>query len=80
MANAALLGTIGDQTSSQAAGAIAQLMPSGVILPFGGGTAPADGYYAMERPSAEQLMQIYLHLLVLHTAAEMDLQLLIYQI
>jgi microcystin-dependent protein len=40
MANAALLATLGDQTSSQAAGAIAQLMPSGVILPFGGGTAP----------------------------------------
>jgi microcystin-dependent protein len=40
MANAALLGTIGDQTSSQAAGAITQLMPSGVILPYGGGTAP----------------------------------------
>ena len=40
MANAALLGTIGDQTSSQAAGAISALMPSGVILPFGGSTAP----------------------------------------
>jgi microcystin-dependent protein len=40
MANAALLGTIGDQTSSQVAGAIAQLMPSGVILPYGGEIAP----------------------------------------
>jgi microcystin-dependent protein len=40
MANAALLATLGDQTSSQAAGAISVLMPAGVILPYGGGTAP----------------------------------------
>lgn len=40
MANAALLATLGDQTSSQAAGSISSLMPSGVILPFGGNTPP----------------------------------------
>lgn len=40
MANVAMLSTIADQTASQIAGAASALMPSGVILPFGGTTAP----------------------------------------
>lgn len=41
MANVALLANIADQTASQTTGTVSQLVPSGVILPFGGATAPA---------------------------------------
>ena len=40
MATVPMLSTIADQTASQIAGAVSSLMPSGVMLPFGGTTAP----------------------------------------
>jgi microcystin-dependent protein len=40
MANVALLATIADLKASQVAQAVSPVMPSGVILPFGGATAP----------------------------------------
>lgn len=41
MANVAMLSTMADQEASQLAGAVSDLMPAGVILPYGGATAPA---------------------------------------
>jgi microcystin-dependent protein len=40
MATVPMLSTIADQAASQIAGAVSSLMPSGVVLPFGGTTAP----------------------------------------
>lgn len=40
MAVVSMLATVADQTASQLAGAASALMPSGVMLPFGGTTAP----------------------------------------
>lgn len=40
MAVVSMLATVADQTASQLAGAASALMPSGVILPYGGATAP----------------------------------------
>ncbi len=40
MATVPMLSTIADQAASQIAGAVSSLMPSGVMLPFGGTTAP----------------------------------------
>jgi len=40
MASTALLATVADAKASQLAGGVAPVMPAGVILPFGGATAP----------------------------------------
>ncbi|MFZ9891086.1 MAG: phage tail protein [Ilumatobacteraceae bacterium] len=40
MASTALLATVADAKASQLAGGVAPVMPSGVILPYGGATAP----------------------------------------
>lgn len=41
MANVALLATIADAKASQATQTVSPVMPAGVILPYGGNTAPA---------------------------------------
>ena len=41
MANVSLLATVADQTASQIAGATSALLPSGVVLPFAGSSAPS---------------------------------------
>lgn len=41
MAKVALLATVADLKASQQAGAVSPVMPSGVILPYGGTSAPA---------------------------------------
>lgn len=41
MANVSLLATVADQTASQIVGAISPLLPSGVVLPFAGSSAPS---------------------------------------
>lgn len=40
MATVSLLATVGDLAASQAAGGISALLPSGIILPYGGATPP----------------------------------------
>lgn len=41
MPTVSMLASVADLAASQAAGAVSQLLPSGIILPFGGATPPA---------------------------------------